>query len=412
MWYYEPERLFRNYYERKNKLLSFIKNNKWKIILGTLLLILIAGIGIFLNLSYLKWLINKFIKTTGFNTTISSLSLWRNLTIGFFFNLIVLLLYLYLFRKNKIKKKKYFLLFFFLLNLYLTIYLIDSELWNDIIRTLYAEFRFIVYLDVSLIILVPILFSLILKKTYRLKKARTYIKLKIIEIFRFTKKLSPSISIIFKKLYFQIKKIKKKWDKHFNLSKIIAVFLFLSLFLYCSFKAVQNYEKRYYHKYFEVFWFDEYTYATEFLDTITIGYETYMFDTNSPYSHMWPHIHTYLGDLRCIRFGEVKPYYNDFKYRGSSSDLEYSNFLNFVFNETKFINKMQANYENLPPYMRITKTVNYILIDSYSNPNLCRLMNNDTTHFDQVFQLRITNPIYIITSGNINLSVYIFRTRK
>jgi hypothetical protein len=181
-------------------------------------------------------------------------------------------------------------------------------------------------------------------------------------------------------------------------------------------KAIPNYNKRYYHKYFEEFWFDEYSYAAEFLDSITLGYETYMFNINTGYSHMWPHLHTYLGDLRCINFNQAKDYYNDDSYQSNNS--EYQNFLNFVFNKTKLINNLQANYKNLPGYLKITKNLDYILIDSFSNPNLCELMLNDTTHFKNIFQCRIFNLIFLFNSiilrnpNSLNISVFIFQTKN
>jgi hypothetical protein len=86
-------------------------------------------------------------------------------------------------------------------------------------------------------------------------------------------------------------------------------------------------------------------------------------------------------------------------------------FLEFVFNSSKFINNLQANYKNLPAYLKFAKTVDYILIDEIYNPNLCKLMLNDTLHFDNIFELRITNLIFLLNSYSLDVSLYIFKTK-
>jgi hypothetical protein len=135
-----------------------------------------------------------------------------------------------------------------------------------------------------------------------------------------------------------------------------------------------------------------------------------MFNANSPFSHLWAHLHTNLGDLRSIDLGQVRMYMFDSLY--SSNNSNYRAFLNFVFNETKFINKEQGNYKELPNYLKISKKVDYIIIDDLAAPNLCELMLNDTNHFKKTFECRMINLIILSSPQNIDSSVYIFKTKN
>jgi hypothetical protein len=344
------------------------------------------------------------------STALSPLTLWQQLTIGFIFIAFILQLFLYLFIRKKIKKNKYQILFFCILSLYITIYLLNPTFWNTIIRTVYEEFRFILYLDVGIIVLVPTLYSILVKNTQFLKNSANSINDKLLHINNFLRNFNIRAFNLFNKLILQLGGKKKQLKKKISISTIVNCLILISLLFYSVLRAIPNYNKRYYRKFFEESWYKSYTNALLFLDSITLGHETYMYSTFTPYTHLWSNVHTYMGDLRCIDPNQMELYFYDTLYQSNNSN--YQKFLNFVFNETKFINKYQANYKDLPIFLRITKTVDYIIIESFANPNLCELMLNDTTHFTKIFQSRIINYVYLLASLGEEIFVYVFKTNE
>ncbi|TXT64883.1 MAG: membrane protein of unknown function [Promethearchaeota archaeon] len=404
---FEPDKLVPSYYKKKEKLISFLKKNKSKMIIGFISLFLILFLFLVINSSFIQDIWNKYIRYSSYNTTLPTPILWRKLTLGFWITLFVLIFFVYLYKRKNSPNKNYLILFFVLFTVYLTIYLLFPELLNDIIRTLYSEFRFIIYLDISLLILIPILLFFI-KRDYDLFYRNNFMGVlkrnkKVIRE-HFIKKKSVFRNLVIR-IYLIFKKKNKKYREFINFSNIIYLLTILSLIFYCLLKTIPNYQKRYYHKYFEEFWYDEYSNAFIFLNNIALGYETYMFNQNNPYSHMNAHVSTYMEDVRCVDFNQANFYMNDLKYQTNNSN--YQAFQNFVFNESKLI----ENDENLPIYLKVVKTVDYIIIDSFLNPNLCKLMENDTTHFTKIFEIPIVNSIIILLNSlNPNMHVYIFKT--
>jgi len=410
IWYKNPEALFKNYQEKKARIKSFIKKNRWKVLFLVITMIISATIFIIISFSFIVSLWNKYIKLDVGIATFPPLIVWQGMTLGLIINITTLGCFLYLLKKKLIKINKYQILFFVILNLYLTIYLTGFDFWNDIIRTTYYEYRFVLHLDVSLIVLIPILFSIIKKNTHFLNKYEYYIKCKLFLINDYLKKYNLNLLFVFNRFNNYLKKKRIDLRKHINISKITNISIFLLILFYCTIKAIPNYNKRYYHRLFEEYWFDEYHYATVFLNDIALGYETYIYNKFTPFTHTRLHMATFLGDLRCINYDQMKKYYLDDRYKTNNSG--YENFLNFIFNDTKLINTNQGNYKNLPIYLRIAKTVDYILIDSFSNPNLCKLMENDTTHFEKIFQCRIIKSLYVLTSEDPEIFVYIFKSKN
>lgn len=408
IFYKEPNKLIKKYDIIKAKLKSFITKNKKYIIVGVLFLAISIVILLIFGFPYLNRLVSIYFNLGLVGESINTLVLWREITIGLIFNICLLGSIVYLFRKQKIKKNKYQVLFLFLLNLYLTIYLLFFDILNKIIRTLYAEFRFIVYLDVSVILLAPILFSLIISNIEFINKYEIYFKRKMLQIYQYLMNFNLNLLVLYFKLSHLINRKGFKIRRYVNLSNFFKFSLFFLIISYSTFKAIPNYEKRYYRKFFEVFWYDSYDITTNVLEKITIGYESYMFNTNTPFSHLKAHMYAYLGDLRCIDLELLEYYFQDWKY--TSNNTNYQIFLQFVFNETKLINKKQGNYDSLPPLLKIAKKVDYIIIDNLSAPNLCRLMLNDTTHFTKIFQCSMTNLILLVSYPFKDLQVFLFKT--
>jgi len=412
IWYKNPDFLFKNYYKKKAKVITFIKKNRWKVLLLVIIIIISATLFIIRYFSFIVSLWNKYLNIVPRNAEFPPLLIMQGLTLGFIINIIVLIYSSYLLKKKMIKEKKYQILFLILINLYHIIYILGFEFWNEIIRTTYPELRFIVPLDISLILLIPILYSIIKSNTKFLNKYTVHIKNKLFLINDYLKKYNLNLLHIFDRFKEFFKKKKIQIKKYINISNIVNLSILFSLLFYCMIKAIPNYEKRYYRKRSEDHWVDEYYYATLFLSKITLGYETYMYNGFASIISMRHYFEINLGDLRCINHPQMFLYSLDYQYEGNNSKYQYQLFLNFIFNETKFINKNQANYKDLPEYLKVTKLVDYIIFDNSSNPNLCELMANDTSHFRTMFKLKTFESEYILMPNNQEIDLYIFKTKS
>ena len=405
-WIFEPSILFHNYQERKNKIITYFRKNRWKFLLTFSIIIICIIILIIFNSSFITDSIDIYFELAA-DIDVNfypPIQLWKNFTIGLGLNIILLSSFLYLFINEKIKKKKYLVLFFFLLNIYLTIYLLNFEFWNNIIKTLYSEYRFILYLDISLIILFPILISIITKNTQFLKKEEFYIKEKLKSIKNYVEHFKINDLTLHNKIYLFFKKNKKTLHRYLNFSNLANAIIIFSLLFYCLIKIIPNYHERYYRDSFEDLSLKSHYYTLGFLEEYALNYQTYMYNP----SFSWNIIHSYLYELRCIDYKQMSPYYDDGKYEANNS--EYQDFLNFVFNETKVIYYKQATYKY--DYLRFTKRVDYVVIDSFSNPNLSDLMYNDTVHFKKIFKCYFSHPVIILISllKDIDLpQIFIFK---
>jgi dTDP-4-dehydrorhamnose reductase len=410
MLHKEPEKLITNYHIKMAKIKRFIREHKAVLLVGAALFIIGTIIFIIFNYSFLLSLITQYMSLGLVGASQNTMELWMKMTIGLIFNVILLITTFYLFKNKKIKKYNHQTLFFLLLNLYLTIYLLFFDFLNKIIRSVYAEFRFIIYLDVSIIILVPIVFSILVKNTQFLNKTGMYVKRKVVLLKKYFKKMNLNLLYNKYKLNRGFNKNISKLSKYINISNFVNFSLFFLIISYSVCRTIPNYEKRYFHKFFEEFWYDSYEYASKYLSETTIGFESYLYNVNSPFSHLWPQLHINLGELRSIDSKQVRMYMFDSLYTSNNSN--YRAFLDFVFNEIKFINKKQGNYKELPDYLKISIKVDYIIIDDLAAPNLCELMLNDTNHFTKIFECRMINLIILSSPQNIDSSVYIFKTKS
>ncbi len=404
-WIFDPTSLFHNYYEKKNKIIIYIKKKRWIFLFGIEIIIISSLFLIILNSSYIIDSINSYsnISNSYDVSFLPTLYVWQKLTIGLVFNIGILIGIFYLFKSKKIKRVKYLVLFFFILNLYLTIYLMDYEFWYNIINTFYCEFRLIVYLDISLLILVPVLFSIIFKKTKFLNKKEFYAKKKLLFINNYLKRFDLNVLSFYKKINHFLKRKRIELHNYITFSKLANAIIILILLFYCVIRAIPNYQERYYRDSFEDLAYKSYYITLSLLNTYAIDYQTYMIDP----SFSWKITHTYLYKLRCIDLNQITPYYDDFRYKVNNSG--YQDFLDFVYNTTKIIYYKQATYKY--NYLRYTKRVDYIIIDNFANPKLCNLMLNDTIHFKKIFQIRYVhlniNLISLIINSRIPY-IYIF----
>jgi len=409
-WIKSPESLFLEYKRRKNKLVTFIKKYRRIILVGVIFLIISIILLIALRFSFFMNIINSYINLDkNIDATFyPTLYFWEEFTIGLYFNIIILICLLYLFYKKEIKKSKYLVLFFFLLNVYLTIYLLNFDFWNNIIKILYSEYRFALYLDVSLMILIPILVSIIKNYTKFLNKKEFYIKKKLISINNYLMHFNLNPLNLYNKIKIYLRKRKINLHRYLNFSNLAYATIILTILLFCMVKAIPNYNKRYYREPFEEISVDAtHDYTFTFLENYAFDYQTYMYYPE----YEWPKVHIYLEELRCIDLRQINPYYDDSKYEANNS--EYQDYLDFIFNETKVIYYKQASYKY--DYLRFTKRVDYIVIDDFANPKLCNLMMNDTAHFQKIFQCAIKSPLITLKSYIKNYElprfVYIFKTK-
>ena len=282
---------------------------------------------------------------------------WNDFTLGLYIIIpILILLGIFIYRNRNLDYQKYILFFFFILSIYISIIISNFNFWRLIFRSRYPEYRFMIYLDFSLILLIPIF------------------------LFDFKNQIE--------KLYHKVKGLSNHKIKIMFLK---GTYISLITFFFSSFaiNIQSNYRQNYKHDYFADFWPDGYYNATLFLKTQNLLNATYMFNPNGKvFTADWNFFHTFLGDTRCIDLEQIKPYYNDSLYSSENPNhlSEYQSFLHFIFNETKNINPLQANYKNLPDDLKKTKIINYIFIDSLSNENLCNFLLNDTFYFKLIYK--------------------------
>ena len=357
------------YRREKNTFINFLKfkkniNKIWRKISGFNKLILF-GILILISITiiiilwpYFDWVWNNYLMLSLPDDKIKPIWLiWGDYTIGLYIILPILFLLGYHILKSKnLGDQKYILIFFFILSVYISILLSNFDFWRLIFRSSYPEYRFVIYLDFSLFLLIPIFLFTIKSQTLKYKKNR-----KILHNFKY----------------------------RIQILKMTYIFIIIFIFSSFAYKVQENSVDNYKHKFFADYWPYGYYNTTLYLQTIDISNATYMFNPKGKvFTAGWNFFHTYLGDTRCIDLEQVTPYYNDSLYSVDNPKRlnEYEYFLEFVFNETKYIYHFQANYKNLPDYMRKTKVINYFFIDSWSNENLCNLLLNDSTHFQLLYK--------------------------
>ncbi|TXT64891.1 MAG: membrane protein of unknown function [Promethearchaeota archaeon] len=401
-WYFEPEVIFKDYYERKKSLLSFIKKHKVKIVFGILMLFIAVLLVILIYFSMIISILEIYFSLEA-TIIISSFEfivyIWKEFTIGLIFNIMLLVLFIILLKKNLITPNKYPVLLFFLLNLYLTIYLLGYEYSTMILRTLYPPQRFIVFLDISLIILVPVVVSLILKHSSKFNRINILRKSENFSINNSKRNFKSEKHILKRN---SLKALNQKLRKKNKRSTLINSTLIIILLIYCCSKASSNYDNNYYrnrHYHFDL--------PYVFLGQVAFESETFMLNPSYGAHYRYAALTNLVG-LRCIDFNQVRPYYSDNQYQ--SNTLHYESFINFIFNEIKSIEKIQAVYKDTS--LRFVIKCDYIIVDSINNPNLCKLMLNDTVHFTKIFQTVMYNDYEILLASLTEVgTLYIFKTK-
>jgi hypothetical protein len=262
------------------------------------------------------------------------------------------------------------------------------------------------YLDLSIIILAPIILSILLKNISNLNRKESSnkkendltgnvflaLKGKIINFFNKARTL-----------------LKNKNSKPVKVSLIINIILIASTLTYCIYKAIPNYLNEYYHE--DVWARSNNDRLFEMFGHFGFTYQSYMFNPNYVRHYRYAALSHLIG-LRCIDFNLIYPYYKDDLYQENTSN--YNNFLNFVFNETKIIDTRNAIYKE--DIFRYVKRLDYVIIDNVNNPNLCNKVLNDSDHFDIGFKWFLKDPLVSILPklmdfGEINL-IYVFKVKS
>lgn len=399
-FYKEPNSLFlyKKFTDKNNRILKILQKYKIFIFFGILLssIILIKVLSpIIIN----AW--NFYFSLFRFDATpIPTWELWNSYTLGLSIMIPIFILIGLNLRNSKIfNSHKYFLLFFFIFSLYISIILLNYDFWRHIIRSTYLEYRFIIYLDLSIVFLIPYFFYIL---QYEKKKLQSIENNK----YNSHKNLVKKYNIQFQKFkryinknYLQLKeKIREK--KNY-------ILIYLIIVLICVPKVYNNYKNNYKYRQFSNYWPTSYQNAVNYLKNFDLSNSTYIFNPNAKiFTADWNFFHTYLGDTRCINLDIASPFFNDSLYSTDNVDLKvnYNFFLDFIFNQTKKIYSYAAVYKTLPESLKQTTLVDYIFLDSYSNGYLVSNMINDT-RFIQIFEesSRWVGNYYI---------VYIFETHN
>jgi len=370
---------YKKFVELKLKFVKQVKKYKYLVIFTFLIVIFTFIIIVY---PYIYYFIDLYLQKEGrLDATPTPVSeLWENYII-FGLPITILLYFGIIFGLIIIKKKKKdlpIILWFLILSIWMTVILIDWDFWRHFIHISYLEYRYIIFLDFSFFLLIPIFFEIIRKSQNEFFKKR------------------------FKNL-----KIKSRINKLkiFTIKKSISLILLIALLNHCSTGILNNFHSNYNFSYFSKYWPSAYLEAVNFVNEIKTDNSTYMFYSESViFTANWEFFHTYLGDTRCINPDNTFKYYNDSLYSSFNPNylFNYNSFLNFVFNESKEIYSYMASYKNLPEDMRTTIKIEFIFIDSASNNYLTNLMRNDTL-FNLIFE---ESMYWYRSNGDIDVLVF------
>ncbi|MHA1326898.1 MAG: hypothetical protein ACTSRH_06200 [Promethearchaeota archaeon] len=124
--------------------------------------------------------------------------------------------------------------------------------------------------------------------------------------------------------------------------------------------------------------------AIEFLVENSDPYSTYAFNPNNFFRRAnWNLYHTFLGDLRCIDPNEIQNFLDDqlYNYNNKNFMVNFNNFIDYCFNQSKNIYSYAANYKNLPDSLKVTNIINYLFLENLTNENLINLIINSNYFF-------------------------------
>lgn len=253
---------------------------------------------------------------------------------------------------------------------YNVLYLAFFDVTSRVVRTYYAFYRFFIYVDLSLLLLVPLIVGGARESIPR--GALVHLQTQ----WRAWTRHHPRIPVHLRRLP-QCGKWKRNWGpwsgtiKKRNAWGIFLVLCFSTSVVGLSLEKIEyNSRHEYGFPHFSSYWPEAHVAALQFTHEHITPNATVLFDEgNDIISFHYPTVSIYLGDAPLVDPAESRPYFDEARYNQTNARRE-ANFQGF------------KTYVRSPSKRLVAGTLriqseNYLIVDTHSNPELVSLILSD-----------------------------------